>query len=155
MRERLGRLSEASLRINENLDFNTVLKGVLDSARSLTGACYGVMVLLDASGRPREFLSSGMTAEETRQVWDLPGRMNYFEYLGSITAPLRLRDLLGHFRSLGLPELRPPLRMPVLPFLGSPIFHRDHRVGLIFLGAKEAGEEFTDDDEETLVVFAS
>ncbi len=155
LRERLGRLSEASLRINENLDFNTVLKGVLDSARSLTGACYGVMVLLDASGRPREFLSSGMTDEETRQVWTLPGRMRYFEYLGSITAPLRLRDLLGHFRSLGLPEFRPPMPMSVLAFLGAPIFHRDEQVGLIFLGAKEAGEEFTGDDEETLVLFAS
>ena len=155
LRERLARLSEASLRINENLDFNTVLKGVLDSARSLTGARYGVMILLDASGRPREFLSSGMTAEESRKVWDLPDGMRYFEFLGSMTAPLRLGDLLGHFRSLGLPEFRLPMPMSTLPFLGSPIFHRDERIGLICLGAKEAGEEFTGDDEETLVLFAS
>ena len=41
LRDRLSRLSEASLRINESLDFDTVLKGVLDSARSLTEARYG------------------------------------------------------------------------------------------------------------------
>ena len=33
LRERLARLSEAGLRITEDLDFNTVLQGVLDSAR--------------------------------------------------------------------------------------------------------------------------
>ena len=37
LRDRLSRLSEASLRINESLDLDTVLQGVLDSARSLTG----------------------------------------------------------------------------------------------------------------------
>ena len=42
LRERLTRLSKASLRINESLDYPTVLQGVLDSARSLTGARYGV-----------------------------------------------------------------------------------------------------------------
>ena len=43
LRDRLSRLSQASLRINESLDFDTVLQGVLDSACSLTGARYGVM----------------------------------------------------------------------------------------------------------------
>ena len=38
LRERLSRLSDASLPINESLDFDTVLQGVLDSARSLTEA---------------------------------------------------------------------------------------------------------------------
>ena len=36
LQERLTRLSEASLRINESLDFDQVLQGVLDAARSLT-----------------------------------------------------------------------------------------------------------------------
>ncbi len=49
--DRLSRLSAASLRINESLDFDTVLQGVLDSARSLTAARYGVMTLLDDAGR--------------------------------------------------------------------------------------------------------
>ena len=46
LRERLARLSEASRRINESLDFDTVLQGVLDSACALTGARYGVMTLV-------------------------------------------------------------------------------------------------------------
>ena len=37
LRERLSKLSDAILRINESLDFDTVLQEVMDSARTLTG----------------------------------------------------------------------------------------------------------------------
>ena len=40
-RDRLSRVSEASRRINESLDFDTVLQGVLASARDLTRSRYG------------------------------------------------------------------------------------------------------------------
>ena len=50
LRERLSRLSEASLRINESLDFDTVLQGVLDSACALTGAHYGALTPFDETG---------------------------------------------------------------------------------------------------------
>ena len=57
LRERLTRLSRASLQINESLDFDVVLQSVLDSACSLTGARCGVLTLLDETGqaRPRTF----------------------------------------------------------------------------------------------------
>ena len=156
LRGRLTRLSQASLRINESLDFNTVLQEVLDSARSLTEARYGVMTILDDSRLPRDFLSSGMSAEEDRQLWDVPGAMRLYEYLGSLASPLRIPDLLGHLRSQGLPELRPPLPVgPVVSFLAAPVLHGGERVGNLFLAGKETGEEFTQEDEETLVMFAS
>ena len=156
LRDRLSRLTEASLRINESLDFDTVLQGVLDSARSLTEARYGVITLLDDSGRIADFLSSGMTAEEARLLWELPGGMRLFEYLGSAREPLRLRDLLGHVRSLGLPEFRPPLAVgPVVPFMAAPVIHRDELAGHLYVAEKEGGREFTPEDEETLALFAS
>ena len=61
LRERLSRL-------NESLDLETVLQGALDSARSLTGARYGVITLLDDDGQVQDFLSSTMTGEEARQI---------------------------------------------------------------------------------------
>ena len=51
LRDRLTRMCEACHRINESLDLDTVLQEVLDSARSLTGARYGVMVLPGRFGR--------------------------------------------------------------------------------------------------------
>ena len=157
LRERLSRLSEASLRINESLDFDTVLQEVLDSARALTRARYGVITLLDESGRVRDFLSSGMTPEEAEGVWGHGSAgLEIFNHLNSFQEPLRLPDLLGHIRSMGLPNLSPP--MPVgsaIPFLAAPVFHRGERFGNLFLAERERGEEFTLEDEETLQMFAS
>ena len=154
LRERLSRLSEASLRINESLDFETVLQGVLDSARSLTGSRYGVITLLDDQGRIRDFVYSGLTPEESRQFAELPDGMAFFEYLSSIREPLRLQDFHSYTRSLGLPEFRPPFPVSSpLPFLAAPIRHRDEAIGAIYVGETE--QEFTAEDEETLVMFAS
>ncbi|MCY4573988.1 MAG: hypothetical protein OXF01_14435 [Gemmatimonadetes bacterium] len=38
LRQRLTRLNEACLRINESLDVDTALQAVMDGARSLAGA---------------------------------------------------------------------------------------------------------------------
>ena len=155
LRERLSRLSEATLRINESLDFDTVLQGVLDSARDLTQARYGVVTLLDDSGRLQDFLSSGFTPDQSEQLWGTAQGLQLFDYLHSIQGPLRVRDFREHTRSMGVPDfLSPaPLESPV-PFLASPVFHLGGRLGNIFLAGKENGEEFTPDDEETLVTFA-
>ena len=156
LRERLTRLSEASHRINESLDYDVVLQGVLDSARSLTGARYGVIALLDESGDSGDSLSSGMTAEEATELWTMPDGQRMFDYLGAIPGPLRVNDLLSYFRAAGLPEFPPLLRVgPKVPFLTSPISHRGEKVGNIFLAVKEFKEEFTRNDEEILVMFAS
>ena len=156
LRERLSRLSEASLRITGDLDFNSVLQGVLDSARSLTGARYGVITLHDDSGTAENFLSSGMTAEEADRLWTTPGWPSHYEYLAKIPGPLRISDLLGHFVSLGLPELRVPVAVrEKVSFLAFPISHRGERVGGIYLAEKDGGIEFSEEDEETLGLFAS
>ncbi len=156
LRERLARLGEAGLRINEDLDFNTVLQGVLDSARSLTGARYGVIALHDADGTAGDFLASGMTPEETGQLWNIPGWPEHFGYLSGIPGPLRVPDLLEHIRSLGLPELIPPLEVSErVSFLAFPVLHRGERVGSISLAEKEGGQEFTQEDQDTLALFAS
>ena len=154
LRDRLSRLSRASLRINESIDFDTVLQGVLDSACSLTGARYGVITLLDESGQVQDFVTSGLTQEEHRRFTDLPEGMMFFQYLSNIQEPLRLRDFHSHVQSLGLPEFQPPMAVSSpLPFLAAPIRHLGESVGAFYVGEKDV--EFTPEDEETLVMFAS
>ncbi len=135
LRERLTRLSEASLRISEGPDFGAVLQGVLDSARSLIGARYGVVALLDDSGRLQDLHFSGMTNTEAELFRQLPDGMQLFEYLSRLPQPLRLPDLLEHIRSTEhLMDLRPPIAVgPVVPFLAAPVLHRGERVGNFFL----------------------
>ena len=154
LRERLSRLSEASLRINESLDFDQVLQGVLDSARSLTGARYGVMTLMDDTGQVQDFLSSGLTAEESGKLWLMPEGLGIFQALIGISKPMRVPDLVQHVQNLGFTDFSIPLPVGVFSFLASPMFHRGARVGQVFVGYKDDGrEEFTQEDEETLVMF--
>ena len=49
LRDRISKLSAASLRISSSLDLNTVLREVVESARELTGARYGAITFLDDS----------------------------------------------------------------------------------------------------------
>ena len=153
LRERLSRLSAASLRINESLDLDDVLQGVLDSARALTGASYGVITTLDEDGRMEDLRVSGLTVEEARSIWEIPDGQRFFEYICGVPGPVRVADLGSHARAMGLSELHTP--MPISAFLGVPIQHRGKSVGNIHLSKEPDAEEFTLEDEETLVMFAS
>ena len=150
-RERISRLSAAILRISASLDPATVLREVVESARALTGARYGIITTVDESGRPADFITSGFTAEEHArfEAWQ-EGRV-LFEHLGDLDAPLRVADLPAYVRALGFStEL-----IPAKAFQGTPMRHRGEKVGIFFLGGKEAVDGFTAEDEELLVLFAS
>ena len=152
LHNRLSRLSEASRRINESLDLDTVLQEVLDSARSLTDAWCGVIVTLDDKGQVEDFLASGLTDEETQQLFALPEGPKILEHLTTIPGPLRVSDIVSYIRSQDLPEFRPPI--PMSAYLGALIRHQGEDMGNMFLAKREPGQEFTREDEETLVIFA-
>ena len=153
LRDRLSRLSAASLRINESLDFDTVLQEVLDSARSLTGARHGIITTLGEAGQAEDIVTSGLTPEERAGLWVFPDALKIFESLSQIEGPLRVCNLGDHISSLGVPEFLPPVA--VNSFLGTPMRHQGVRVGTCYLAEKGDGPEFTLEDEETLVMFAS
>ena len=152
--DRLSRMSEASLRITETLDLDAVLQGVVDGACYLTGARHAGVTVPGDEGRSPIFISSGLTPEERRLRFELPGGREIFGHLISLPEPLRVADLSGYLRELGLPEIPPPLG-PIGAFLGMPIRHLSHQVGNIYLGDKEGAAEFTPEDEGMLALFAS
>ena len=150
-RDRLSRMAEACLHIASNLDIDAVLQGVIDSARSLTDARYGALVSFDDSGGIEDIVISGMTPEERRRLGPLPQGLGLLGYLSEIREPMRLADIASHPRSVGFPENHPPMKT----FLGAPIRNLGKPVGNIYLTEKEGGREFTPEDEDTLVLFAS
>ena len=153
LRERLSRLSEASLRINESLELDAVLQGVLDSARSLTDARYALITTMRDTGGVEDFVVSGLTTEEAQRLWEVPERMQLFSYFSAIPAPLRMPDFAAHMREMGLPDFRLPV--PISSFIAAPIRHRGVSVGNIHVAKDLPGLAFTREDEETLVMFAS
>ena len=150
-RERISGLSAAILRISASLDVATVLQEVVDSARALTGARYGVIATVDDAGEVQDFVASGFTTDEQDQLTSWPDGPRLFEHLRDRSGPLRLEDLHDHVRSLGFsPDL-----MPLSTVHGVTMRHRERHVGNFFLAGKEGGGEFTSEDEEILALFAS
>ena len=117
LRNRLSGLSEAGVRITEDLDLDTVLQEVVDAARSLTGARISGLTALDEDSVLQAFITSGMAAEERQRFVDLPGGPEFFAYLSMIPGPLRLADFSAYTTASGLPEIGPPLG-PVKGFPG-------------------------------------
>ena len=151
LRDRLSRLSKASLRITEYLDHDAVLQGVIDEARLLTDARYGALVAFGAPGSIETLITSGITPEERGRLGDLPKGLGLLQYLNEVEEPLRLANIASHSRSVGFPKGHPTMRT----FLGTPVRHQGESLGNIYLTEKEGGREFTPDDEESLVMFAS
>ena len=151
LRDRTGRLTAAILRISASLDVDTVLEEVVDSARALTGARGGVITTIDEAGRPLDFVSSGLTPDQHREIVSWPDGARLFEHLRDLPSALRLRDISEHVRSLGFSADL----LPFKTFVGTPMRHRSEHVGNFYLTGKEDGGEFTDADEEVLVLFAA
>ena len=151
LRKGISRLSSAILRISSSLDESTVLQEVVDSARTLTGSRYGIITTSNDDGQVLEYITSGFTPEERQQFADWPDGPKLHEYFRNVSTPLRVSDLPTLVKSLGYsPDL-----MRSKTFLGMPIRHRDVHIGNFYLAEKENEPEFTSEDEEVLVLFAS
>ena len=148
--DRASVLAAAILRVSESLDLGTVLREIVEGARSLTGARLGIVATVDGSGFPGEHVFSGFTPEGERELVAWPDGLRMVEHLNELPGPLRVADLAGYARSVGLTPL------PSFPgtFQGTPVRYRGTGVGYLFLGGK-AGAAFTAEDEAVLRLFAA
>ena len=151
LRERMSRLSTAVLRASSSLDLDTVLQEVVDSARALTGARYGVIAIVDEAERIEEFVTSGFTPAEEDEMVAWTDGLRLFEHFRGLAAPIRVGDLPAYVHALGFSSDL----MRSRTMQGTPLRHRDTNVGNFFLAEKEGGREFTDADEEVLTLFAA
>ena len=151
VRERNAELNAAILRVSATLDIDTVLSEIAAAARSLTGARYSVIITIDDTGQIEDYVMSGFSADQERLLGEWPEHMQIYEQLRGLEDPLRVTDMPAYVRALGIPA------EPVFihSFQGAPMRHQGVQVGNFFLGEKEGGREFTDEDEEVLVLFAS
>ena len=148
---RLSTLSKALLRISASLDLETVLREVIDGACALTGAKDGCIVTIDETGEPQDFVTSGMTEEEHRQMEQWADWPQMFQHLRDLPGPFRIADFATFAQSLGMSwEF-----MLSRACMCTPMRHLGVHVGNFFLGDKQGENKFTDEDEEALLLFAA
>ena len=115
--QRLSALGAAMLRISASLDLDTVLREVVESARTLTGARCGCIATIDDTGAPQDFFLSGFTEGEHRR--STPRRTGFVPALG-----VGLLREVRHARSPRLrlrmlsPGLKVPINAPICPRCG-------------------------------------
>ena len=151
LRSRLSRLTEAILRISQDLELDTVLQEIADSARSLTDARYAAITTQDEMGELQDLVFSGLSDDEIQEVVAFPHGMALFNYLSRLQKPLRTRDFVAHADLAGFPSFVPAISS----FLSAQIGTGSDQVGTIYIGEKERGQDFTFEDEETLEMFAA
>ena len=147
----MSKLSAASVRISASLDLDTVLREILETARVLTGAGYGAIMTTADSGGVLDFVTAGFTPEQQQGLVEWPGGPQLFEHIRDLTGVLRKPSLADWVRSIGC---TPDLNYPVA-FQVTPMRHRGVPVGHFVLAGKDGGREFTEEDEEILVLLAS
>lgn len=148
---RLRALFSASLAVSSELSLDALLHRILDAAAELTGARYAALGVIDASGSELEqFFTHGVDVDMRAEIGSLPRGRGILGVLIREAKPLRLHDLTHDPRSVGFPPGHPLMRS----FLGVPIMLRGVAYGNLYLTEKHDGEDFTDEDEETLTLLA-
>jgi len=140
----LRRVLEATLLLEADLNLPSLLRHFVDEARSITGARYGALGVLNEDRTAlAEFITVGLDPEQEEKIGARPRGRGVLGLLISEPHPVRLAHLGSHPDSYGFPPNHPPMTS----FLGVPIKVRDEVYGNLYLTDKIGWSEFTRDDE--------
>ncbi len=151
-KRRLLAVSEAALAITSELSVDKVLQKIVDTARELLNARYAALGVADEERtRLTAFIVSGVTPQTTQGIGHWPRGLGLLGLLLKEPRPVRVKDISKDLRSIGFPAGHPPMTS----FLGAPIVSRGRIFGNFYLTDKIGSEEFSEEDENILVLFAA
>jgi signal transduction histidine kinase len=145
------RILEVARSVLTELDLDVVLDRVLDAAQELTEARYAALGVLneDASELIR-FITRGIDKATHTAIGTLPRGRGVLGVLIDEPVPLRLKDVEEHPHSYGFPPEHPPMKT----FLGVPILIEGEPFGNLYLTEKAGGVDFSETDEQAVVILA-
>ncbi len=147
---RMRRLLDAGRALVAELDPQAVLDRTLAAAREVTGARYAAVgVLNEERTALQQFLTLGVDEPTRSAIGEWPRGRGVLGLLINEARPLRLSHVGQHPRSCGFPEGHPPMS----GFLGVPILIGGVVWGSLYVAEKQGGE-FTEADEEAVVILA-
>ncbi|HEY2323962.1 MAG TPA: GAF domain-containing sensor histidine kinase [Thermoanaerobaculia bacterium] len=148
--EELLALHGAGLDVTAELSLDAVLNKVVERARTLVGARYGALSVVNADGSIQNFITSGVTVAERARIGPPPVGHGLLGVVLHDGERLRLPDIGKDPRSHGFPPNHPVMHS----LLAVPITCKGPFVGNLYLSEKKSGAAFTEGDEETLERFA-
>jgi len=150
-RDRAHALLEAVVSVGGNLDLETVLHRIAETAATLADARYAALGVIGEDNTLARFVPAGLSEEEIARIEHWPHGLGLLGLLIKEPRPLRLARIRDHPASYGLPAGHPPMT----GFLGVPVRVRGRLFGNLYLTEKRGGGEFDEDDEAIIVAFAS
>jgi len=149
---RLRALVEAGIALASELSLDGLLQRLTELAAELTGARYAALGVIDASGSGLErFVTHGVDDDARAAIGDLPQGRGILGALITDARPLRLHAIADDARSVGFPANHPPMTS----FLGVPVLLRGVAYGNLYLTEKDGGGDFTEEDQDLVVLLAS
>ncbi len=148
--------------LHQELSLDILLGRLVEVAAHLLEARYVALgVLADDGHTLKNFITTGLTAEQREAIGPLPTGKGLLGAMLSEGRPLRLADLNKDGRSVGFPANHPPMKS----FLGVPIIWRGRVFGRLYCTEKmpekareldkPTGPEFTAEDEEIATMLAA
>jgi two-component system, NarL family, sensor histidine kinase DevS len=145
------RTLDAAQEVLADLDSEAVLEHAVAAAGEVTGARYAALGLLDESGSKLErFITLGIDEPTRRAIGPPPTGQGVLGVLIEHPVPLRLATVGAHPHSYGFPLGHPPMAS----FLGVPVLAAGRPIGNLYLTEKAGHGEFTEDDEQAVVLLA-
>ena len=145
-------LSDAIGGIAGILTVEDVLELIVDRVRGLVGAKYAALgILAEDRRRIERFITSGITPEQRRLLGDPPQGHGLLGLIIKEGRSLRITDISAHPESYGFPPNHPPMTT----LLGVPVRLKNRIIGNLYLTDKIDAQEFSDDDQRLVELFAA
>jgi serine phosphatase RsbU (regulator of sigma subunit)/anti-sigma regulatory factor (Ser/Thr protein kinase) len=139
-RDQMEHLVRVIVEIGSDLDLDSTLHRIVNSAMELTDARYAALGIREPDGTLASFVHAGMDAAAARRLGDLP-----------VGKGLRVDEQRAHPDDARLPAHEPPLRA----LLGIPITVRAADFGSLYLADDRPGRVFSDSQEAAVRALAT
>ncbi|MFD8530014.1 GAF domain-containing protein [Streptosporangium canum] len=150
-RDRVHALLNAVVVVGSDLNLETALRRIVETAATLVDATYGALGAVGEHNTLVQFIPVGLSEEEIARIEHWPHGLGLLGLLIKEPRPLRLAHISDHSESYGFPPGHPPMGS----FLGVPIRVREEVFGNLYLTEKRGGGEFDAEDEAIVTVLAA
>src|SRR5919201_5748187 len=148
----LEAMGDAVRAIAAERSVESVLQRIVNASRRLAGARYAALGIPDGDGGFAKVITAWITEDEVAAMGPLPRTHGMLGAMLDSDAPFRTADIKRDPRFRGWwPRAHPQMSS----FLGVPIRSPDGVLGALYLTDKEAGSEFSEDDERLIQMLAA